>query len=315
MSSSMPYVRLIKKYFDFQYGLFRNESEMRTINSNEIQEKLNLSQDETKDLGRLLQINNSLSGYSPDLSNWSVATMKEVENILSSKDIPVEMESWILRNYFPENPVLVEDKIRKQYTNPSLPEINWPENPTQPDSASGRSHEGNPFQRRYQVFVSSTFNDLVDERKHVMHALLETKCIPAGMELFPAASMEQMKLIQSVIDDCDYYLVIVAGKYGTCGSDGLSYTEMEFNYAVSAGKPIFAFFHSDIKKLTGEKLEETDEARRKLIAFTGKIKAQWLCHSWNTADGLASAVKTAVIHAIETNPKPGWVTGAATVRN
>jgi hypothetical protein len=157
------------------------------------------------------------------------------------------------------------------------------------------------------VFVSSTYTDLIEERKHVIQALLETKCIPAGMELFPAASMEQMKLIQGVIDDCDYYLVIVAGKYGSCGLEGVSYTEMEFDYAVSVGKPILAFYYSDIKKLPGEKLEETDEAKRKLAAFTEKVKRQRLCRSWNTPDGLASAIKTAIIHVIETNPKPGWV--------
>ena len=42
--------------------------------------------------------------------------------------------------------------------------------------------------KRYQVFVSSTFEDLQEERKEVMQALLELDCIPAGMELFPAAN-------------------------------------------------------------------------------------------------------------------------------
>jgi hypothetical protein len=52
--------------------------------------------------------------------------------------------------------------------------------------------DGDPLKRRYQVFVSSTFSDLTEERKHVMQALLATKCIPSGMELFPAASTEQL---------------------------------------------------------------------------------------------------------------------------
>lgn len=40
--------------------------------------------------------------------------------------------------------------------------------------------------KRYQVFVSSTFTDLKEERKHVIQTLMEMDCIPAGMELFPA---------------------------------------------------------------------------------------------------------------------------------
>jgi hypothetical protein len=57
--------------------------------------------------------------------------------------------------------------------------------------------------KRYQVFVSSTFTDLQEERRQVMQALLELDCIPAGMELFPASDETQWSLIQRVIDDCD----------------------------------------------------------------------------------------------------------------
>lgn len=41
--------------------------------------------------------------------------------------------------------------------------------------------------KRYQVFVSSTYEDLHEERREVMQALLALDCIPTGMELFPAA--------------------------------------------------------------------------------------------------------------------------------
>jgi hypothetical protein len=61
--------------------------------------------------------------------------------------------------------------------------------------------------KRHQVFVSSTFTDLIDERRAVMQALLELDCIPAGMELFAAADEDAWTLIKSVIDDCDYYMV------------------------------------------------------------------------------------------------------------
>jgi hypothetical protein len=61
-------------------------------------------------------------------------------------------------------------------------------------------------QVRYQVFVSSTYRDLQQERQQVMQALLELDCIPAGMELFPATDDDQWTLIKKVIDNSDYYV-------------------------------------------------------------------------------------------------------------
>jgi nucleoside 2-deoxyribosyltransferase len=164
----------------------------------------------------------------------------------------------------------------------------------------------NPLQRRYQVFVSSTYQDLIEERKHVIQALLETKCVPSGMELFPAASQDQWTLISRVIDDCDYYIVIVAGKYGSRAPDLRSYTEMEFDYAVETGKPVIGFFYEDLDTLAGGKLEKTEEARAKLTAFTAKVKRR-LCRPWRTPEGLGSAIKSAMLNEIEFNPRPGWI--------
>lgn len=72
--------------------------------------------------------------------------------------------------------------------------------------------------KKYQVFVSSTYEDLREERQEVMHALLELDCIPSGMELFPAADEAQWSLIKGVIDECDYYILILGGRYGGLSS-------------------------------------------------------------------------------------------------
>lgn len=56
------------------------------------------------------------------------------------------------------------------------------------------------LEKRFQVFVSSTFADLQKERQEVIQALLELDCLPSGMELFPAADEDQWTLIKRVID-------------------------------------------------------------------------------------------------------------------
>ena len=52
--------------------------------------------------------------------------------------------------------------------------------------------------KRYQVFVSSTYADLKDERQRVIQVLMEMDCIPSGMELFPAADEDQWQFIKKV---------------------------------------------------------------------------------------------------------------------
>ena len=64
---------------------------------------------------------------------------------------------------------------------------------------------------------------------------------PSGMELFPASDETQWELIKRVIEECDYYIVIVGGKYGSLGPNGKSYTEMEYDYAMETGLPVLGF--------------------------------------------------------------------------
>src|SRR4051794_20465152 len=81
--------------------------------------------------------------------------------------------------------------------------------------------------KRYQVFVSSTYTDLPDARQAVLMTLLTMDCVPAGMEMFGAVDEEQFEFIKRVIDDSDYYVLIIGGRYGTEALDGRSYTEKE----------------------------------------------------------------------------------------
>jgi len=128
------------------------------------------------------------------------------------------------------------------------------------------------MEKRYQVFISSTFQDLKNARQEVSQALLRADCFPAGMELFPAADEEQFAFIKTVIDQSDYYIIISAGRYGTIHPEtGLSYTEMEYDYAVETGKPVIRLLHKDpFNELKGEFIEKKDKGRRALKNFERK---------------------------------------------
>jgi len=160
--------------------------------------------------------------------------------------------------------------------------------------------------KRYQVFVSSTYEDLRDERVEVMQALLELDCIPSGMELFPAANDDQWTLIKRVIDDCDYYLVIIAGRYGSTGPDGKSYTQMEYEYAVSKGKPVIAFVHSDPGSIPANKTEPSDEGKKRLREFCELVRKK-VVKTWSSPKELGSVASRSIIKLTKSNPAVGWV--------
>lgn len=161
---------------------------------------------------------------------------------------------------------------------------------------------------KHQVFVSSTYKDLIDERKEVIHALLELDCIPAGMELFPATDEDAWSLIKEVIYGCDYYILILAGKYGSTNEEGIGYTEMEYDYALSIGKPILCFLHESIDAISAGKVESSVKAKKQLNAFREKASKKH-CKFWSDANDLGGKVSRSLIQLKKRHPSEGWVPG------
>jgi hypothetical protein len=165
--------------------------------------------------------------------------------------------------------------------------------------------------RLYQVFVSSTFLDLQAERAAVVSSLLQLDAMPAGMELFPATDDDAWTLIKRVIDSCDYYLLVIGGKYGSVDpSSDLSYTEMEYDYAVQEAKPVMAFLHGDPDKIEFGKSEQDTLLRERLSAFREKVQESKHVKFWTGGpDVLAGKVALSFAKFRNTYPAAGWVRG------
>ena len=119
--------------------------------------------------------------------------------------------------------------------------------------------------KKLQVFVSSTYKDLKEERQAAVQAILDAGHIPAGMELFKAGNESQLKTIYKWIDESDVYMLILGGRYGSIEpKSGKSYTQVEYEYALSKGIPVFAvvlsksFLTSKINSLGLENVMEQD---------------------------------------------------------
>jgi|SRR5579871_2998407 len=158
---------------------------------------------------------------------------------------------------------------------------------------------------KYQIFISSTYQDLKDERDQVIKACLEMGHIPVGMEMFNAADEEQWQIIQRHIDESDYYVVIVAHRYGSM-VDGVSYTEKEYDYAVAQGVPVLGFVIDDAAPWPADRID-TDKMKKKgMDAFKAKVKRKPV-NFWSEAKDLHAQSAIALMKSFATRPRPGWV--------
>jgi len=163
------------------------------------------------------------------------------------------------------------------------------------------------MEKRYQVFISSTFEDLKIERQNVLKAILEIDNMPAGMELFPAADSDAWELIKDVIDASDYYVLVIGGRYGSLNSEGISYTEKEYDYAVEKKKPVIPLLHKKPDNLPRGKTETDPKAWSKLVEFIKKVENAHTCVYWENPDELKSLLIVGLTKIIKKKPAIGWV--------
>ena len=163
-------------------------------------------------------------------------------------------------------------------------------------------------EKKYQVFISSTYEDLKEERVAVSQTLLDLGCIPVGMEQFPASGMSQMDYIKKMLETCDYYILILAGRYGSIDpADGVGYTEKEYDYAVASDIPVMSFIVDNIGKLPNEKCEKTDAGREALAKFRAKVSASRMIKKYSSKESLQVGVAVSLQQCIKDFPAVGWI--------
>ena len=162
-------------------------------------------------------------------------------------------------------------------------------------------------EKKYQVFISSTYADLKEERRKILDILLMADCIPAGMEAFVASDVEQFEVIKKVIELCDYYILIIGKRYGSINEQtGMSYTEMEYEYAKELGIPVLVFALDEAVEVTPDKMDTEAERVEALQKFRQKALTNRLATIWKTQDELTGAVAISIMRATKEIQRPGW---------
>lgn len=155
--------------------------------------------------------------------------------------------------------------------------------------------------------MSSTYTDLVHERESIIKAILEMYHIPIGMEMFSAEDEDQWEIIRRTIEVSDYYILILGLRYGSKTSDGISFTQKEYEYALEKKIPILAFVMDDTVSLSKDKRDDdlSDIINFRKLVLTNSKMAQF----WETKDQLIKNVSISLMKQIMQKPGVGWIRG------
>ncbi len=166
------------------------------------------------------------------------------------------------------------------------------------------------MERKYEIFISSTKIDLEPEREFVQEQIIRSGHIPVGMELFSGEMRGIWKVIQTAIERSDFYILILAGRYGLAKGKSKSFTEKEFDYAVKLKKPIIAFVLDDegLKNLAVKFVDENLQNKNKLEKFRNKVTSQHV-QKYNDTSKFKGIFQVNLQKFIQENDNPdlGWI--------
>ncbi len=163
---------------------------------------------------------------------------------------------------------------------------------------------------KYQIFLSSTHENLRAERRQVTKAILEMGHLPIDMAMFDAGDEEQWQLVVRAIEQSDYFLVIAGHRYGPAAGGGVSSTEREYDYAFAQGVPVLAFLIDGSAPRPAGSTEIEAEERAALARFRSRVESQSAC-VWRDARDLYARTARALARQFHARPRPGWIPATA----
>lgn len=162
------------------------------------------------------------------------------------------------------------------------------------------------LKKKYQVFVSSTFDDLKEERSQVYESILSMGHIPVGMEYFGSRSKTSVAVIKGFLDQCDFQLTIIGSRYGSLIQETqVSYTEMEYDYANDIRIPQLGFLQRSNGKYVNQ--DDSEINIQRLKTFRDKVVNSRQCAFWEKGSDLVSEIQRALPIEIAENDRPGWI--------
>jgi hypothetical protein len=158
---------------------------------------------------------------------------------------------------------------------------------------------------KYHIFIGSTLDDLKNERKELPRIVMELGHIPVTADNIDCTAKNGPKLLQKVIEECDYFVALVANKYSAADGTVLPLIE-QCSIASKKGVPVLALIISEKGRSTPAKKEKDSALIRKLNDFKARLQ-EGAYESWHNTPDLCQKAQSLLVQALNINARPGWV--------
>jgi hypothetical protein len=165
--------------------------------------------------------------------------------------------------------------------------------------------------RKFHIFISSTPDDLKNERAALSRIIFEMGHIPICMDSVDNTEENGWKIIRRNIAESDYFLSLVAHKYGILSegaAKGNSSLELEYAQALKAEVPVLALIIADKARWKAAKKEKERKVNHALASLKEKLRSHAYAE-WATMQELKQNARELLTREIFLNPRSGWAPG------
>ena len=158
---------------------------------------------------------------------------------------------------------------------------------------------------KHHIFIGSTLDDLKNERKELPRIVMELGHVPVMADYLDSKARNAPKLLQKAIEECDYFVALLAHKYGDLDGNALPLLA-ECSIAAKKGIPILALVIDEKARWKPAKKEKDDALIRKLDDFKARLRAG-PCETWINTPDLCHKAHALLAQELSLNARPGWI--------
>ena len=148
-------------------------------------------------------------------------------------------------------------------------------------------------------------DDLKNERKELQRIVMELGHVPVVADYLDDTSRNAQKLLQKTIEECDFFIALVAHKYSDKAGKA-SPLIGECSLAVKKGVPVLGLIIDEKARWKPVKKEKAPNLISKLDDFKAKLRAG-PCETWSNTPDLCQKAHALLAQELRVSARSGWV--------